>query len=78
MSEAMTDTLLQEYETMIADLGEGATDKQIVAELTSGHNWTEEGSRAVLMLARTFGTAILRNALALALAMEIEDGDFGL
>ena len=41
-------------------------------------DWTEQGAREVLQLARRYGTSILRNALALAAAMKIEDGRVGL
>jgi hypothetical protein len=74
MTRLETRKLLDEYEAIIAELGVDATDEHIVGELVSGHDWTAEGARAILMLARTYGTAILRNALALAAAMQIEDG----
>ena len=78
MNELMTDTLLAEYETIITDLGADATDEQIVRALADRADWTEQGAREVLHLARGYGTSILRNALALAEAMRIEDGDVGL
>jgi hypothetical protein len=78
MPEAMTPTLLAEYETVIAEVGEDATDDQIVARLVQDADWTEQGAREVLHLARHYGTSILRNALALASAMRIEDGTSGL
>jgi len=78
MNELMTDTLLAEYETIITDLGAEATDEQIVRALVERGDWTEQGAREVLQLARRYGTSILRNALALAAAMQIEDGYAGL
>jgi len=78
MNELMTDTLLAEYETIITDLGAEATDEQIVRALVERGDWTEQGAREVLQLARRYGTSILRNALALAAAMKIEDGKAGL
>ena len=78
MNELMTDTLLAEYETIITDLGAEATDEQIVRALVERGDWTEQGAREVLQLARRYGTSILRNALALAAAMKIEDGNAGL
>jgi hypothetical protein len=78
MTAVMTDTLHFEYISLIAELGDDATDDQIVTELVARHDWTERGARAVLSLARTYGTSILRNALALADAMGIEDGSAGL
>jgi hypothetical protein len=78
MNELMTDTLLAEYEAIIADLGMDATDEQIVEALVMRADWTAEGARAVVMLARKYGVFVLRNALALANAMQIEDGEAGL
>ena len=78
MNELMTDTLLAEYETIITDLGADATDGQIVRALVERGDWTEQGARELLQIARRYGTSILRNALALAAAMNIEDGNAGL
>jgi hypothetical protein len=78
MNELMTDTLLAEYETIITDLGAEAADEHIVRALVERGDWTEQGAREVLQLARRYGTSILRNALALAAAMQIEDGSAGL
>jgi hypothetical protein len=78
MTPAMTDVLLSENDTLVTELGENATDEHILTALVAAHDWTEEGARAILSLARTYGTAIPRNALALACAMDIEDGEAGL
>ena len=78
MPELITDVLVSEYDTIIADVGEDATDDQIVAALVRDADWTERGAREVLQLAQKYGTSILRNALALASAMNIEDGEAGL
>ena len=74
MPEIITDVLLSEYEIIIAEVGEDATNEQIVAALVRDADWTEQGASEVLQLARKYGTSILRNALALASAMSIEDG----
>lgn len=78
MNGLMTDTLLAEYETIITHLGAEATDEQIVRALVERGDWTEQGAREVLQLARRYGTSILRNALAIAAAMRTEDGSAGL
>jgi spore coat protein CotH len=78
MPEIMTDVLLSEYETIIAGVGENATDTQIIAALVRDADWTVRGAREVVQLARKYGTSILRNALAVASAMNIEDGTSGL
>jgi len=77
MNELMPEILLAEYETIITDLGAEATDEQIVRALVERGDWTEQGAREVLQLARRYGTSILRNALALAAALNIEDGNAG-
>ncbi len=78
MSAVMTDVLLSEYETIIARVGEDASSEAIIAALVHDADWTEQGAHEVLQLARKYGTSILRNALALASAMSIEDGEAGL
>ncbi|MGE0481992.1 MAG: hypothetical protein AB7Q17_16140 [Phycisphaerae bacterium] len=78
MPELITDVLLSEYYALIADVGDDATDEQIVSALVRDADWTERGAREVLQLARRYGTSILRNALAVASAMDIEDGEAGL
>jgi acyl-CoA reductase-like NAD-dependent aldehyde dehydrogenase len=78
MNELMTGPLLAEYKNTVTDLGAEATDEQIVRALVERGEWTERGAREVINLARQYGTSILRNALALAAAMKIEDGNVGL
>jgi hypothetical protein len=78
MAEVMTDVLMAEYETIITDVGADGNDDEIVSALIRDADWTEQGASEVLRLARTYGTSILRNALALASAMRIEDGTSGL
>jgi len=78
MAAVFISTLLTEYEIIIAKVGADATDEQIIAALVRDSAWTEQGACEVLQLARQYGTSILRNALALASAMSIEDGSSGL
>ena len=78
MNELLTDTLLAEYEALIANLGEHATDEQLGQAIVEQADWTESGARTIVKLARDYGTAVLRNALSLANAMGIEDGDSGM
>ncbi|MFN7431250.1 MAG: hypothetical protein ACK54T_00295 [bacterium] len=78
MPEVISDLLLSEYEGIVSRVGENAIDDAIIAALVGDGDWTDEGARAVVHLARTYGTSILRNALALAEAMDIEDGSAGL
>ncbi|MGE3321466.1 MAG: hypothetical protein AB7K52_04310 [Phycisphaerales bacterium] len=78
MPDLITEPLVAEYEALVARVGDDATDVRIVAALVQDADWTEQGAQEVLHLARKYGTSILRNALALASAMQIEDGEAGL
>ena len=49
----------------------------LVQHLSRAHDWTEEGARAIVTLANKYGTFMLRDALALAIALDKEDGDLG-
>jgi hypothetical protein len=69
--------LRAEYETLLSELSDEPPDDQIVGTLVTNAEWTERGAREVLVFSRQYGRSILRNALALAEAMEIEDGDAG-
>jgi len=46
-------------------------------ELSETAEWTREGARHLASLARSYGSFMLRNALALAVATDIEDGELG-
>jgi hypothetical protein len=70
-------SLKSEYDTLIAELPEDGTDEQIIGALVANADWTDTGAREILVLARRYGTSSLRNALALADALRIEDGDAG-
>lgn len=73
-----TVSLRLEYRELVARMGDNTNDAGIVAALVSEAAWTEEAARIVLQLAQAYGTSILRNALALAEALDIEDGEAGL
>lgn len=77
MNDLMTDTLLAEYQTIVDDLGMDTTDEQIHCALVERGDWTDDGARTVVALAREHGVFVLRNALALAVAEGIEDGTSG-
>jgi hypothetical protein len=60
-----------------ADGTEIADVDSLVQHLSRGRDWTEEGARMIVTLANKHGAFMLRNALALALALGKEDGDLG-
>ncbi len=45
--------------------------------LAQDHDWSYEGARAIIELANNYGSFMLKNALALSIALEKEDGDLG-
>lgn len=78
MANVDFELLMAEYSAMVDTLPREATEDDVVSQLCADHAWTENGAATIVNLARMYGTEILRNALALAAAMEIEDGDAGL
>lgn len=78
MSSLVSDILISEYEDLISNLGTSAENEQIISALVQNHAWTERGATEIVKLSQMYGTAILRNALALAAALGIEDGESGL
>jgi hypothetical protein len=77
-SDAGIAGLRREYAQLLEALPPKPTDRMIVDALVVNADWTREGGRTVLSLAQRYGTFVLRNALALADAMDIEDGSVGL
>jgi hypothetical protein len=78
MHPIMTDLLLEEYVTLTAELGPDPSPEQLTAALVQNADWTPQGAAIVVHLAQTHGTFLLRNALALAHALGIEDGENGI
>lgn len=70
---------VNEYRGLLASAKVGGTKKvdrgRLVQRLSRAHDWTEEGAQAVVTLANEYGAFMLRNALALAIALGKEDGD---
>ena len=50
------------------------TDR-LIRDLSQAHDWTDHGARAIVSLANDYGAFMLRNALALAIALDKDDGD---
>ena len=73
-----TIALRTEYSDLVDGLGKRANPERIVGALTADADWTPHGAQTLYWLARSYGTSILRNALALAEALGVEDGDAGL
>lgn len=76
---------VDEYQALVAAVaGEAETQKgatkwrKLGKLLSSDAEWTQRGGETVLFLAREYGGFVLRNALAMAIALGIDDGEAGL
>lgn len=76
--------LLDEYRSLVESYEHPGTREEgfnwadIADSLHTELGWTPSGAEHIAVLARQYGSFVLRNALALALAMGIEDGELGL
>lgn len=66
--------LVDEYKTLAAS-NSSINWEQIEAKLIDHHAWSETHALTVVNLVREYGGFVLRNAAALAIAFEYEDGD---
>jgi hypothetical protein len=76
--QIVTDSLYSEYASMVKHFGVQRQSSDLVKALVEQCDWTSRGAEIVVMLAQQYGMFVLRNALALAAALEIEDGASGL
>ena len=76
--------LVNEYRSLLHSVrsmrdAQGAVNSDALAEvLRSKADWTQRGAEHIAALVRENGTFVLRNALAIAIALEVEDGSLGL
>lgn len=82
MSESeLLESAVSEYRGLLASAEGTGVEKldmdRLVRDLSRAHDWTEHGARAIVSLANEYGAFMLRNALAVALALDKEDGDIG-
>ncbi len=52
--------------------------EQVECLLEKNADWTASGAKEITKLTREYGIFALRNALALAIALQIDDGENGL
>lgn len=76
---ATVNLTFQEYAAMFQPpKGEQPIDwTRVEAKLQNEMEWTQQGTTHITALARDYGAFFLRNALALALSLGIEDGELG-
>lgn len=76
---ALLQSAISEYDSTVNssyDKVTRAVDREHLARrLSKQHDWTDSGARAILSLANDYGAFMLRNALALAVVLDKEDGD---
>jgi hypothetical protein len=51
--------------------------ERVEHQLSYQNGWTREGAEVITRLARKYGGFMLRNALAVAQVMDVEDGELG-
>ena len=71
-------SFVEEYRVLIDSLGPSPRDEQIRELLIRHSAWTERGAATIVALAKHYGTFVLANALALAEALDVEDGAGGI
>ncbi len=77
------EALISEYEELLPqvvqsdDTVAGENLKLLVGSLCKCADWTEQGADEIIRLATAYGAFMLRNALALAVALGKEDGELG-
>jgi hypothetical protein len=69
-------SLVEEYRSLFGKVGSDTLDS-IEEVLMNEAEWTAEGAEHLVQLAKTYGSFMLRNALAISLALDIEDGELG-
>ncbi len=78
MNREAVDGLVEEYRAVLGDVAADANADDLIATLVRDAEWTTNGAEAIVRLAREYGVFVLRNALALACVLDIEDGELGI
>jgi hypothetical protein len=68
--------LADEYRCLIA-AAKGTSAEALIKALAKKADWTPQAAEHLLQLANDYGSFMLRNALALSLALNVEDGELG-
>jgi hypothetical protein len=68
--------LVDEYRALLASRGTDTVESPEAILVREG-DWTPQAAEHLMVLAKNYGSFMLRNALAISLVLEIEDGDFG-
>jgi hypothetical protein len=68
--------LVEEYRVLLGDIDADSLDRLERILIREGE-WGAEAAAELLQLAKAYGSFMLRNTLAISLALEIEDGELG-
>ena len=68
--------LVHEYRALFDSLDCDKTES-LERRLTDGAEWTPQAAEHLVQLATDYGSFMLRNALAIAVALNVEDGGLG-
>ena len=68
--------LVEEYRSGLSGIGIEDVES-LERALQEAGDWTPIASVHLIALARNYGSFMLRNALAISIALDIEDGDLG-
>ena len=71
------DSLVYEYKSLMATLGNDTAELDFLRELSISSDWTASGAHELLKLVNHYGAFMLRNALAIAVVLGREDGSSG-
>lgn len=69
--------LVVEYRALASDTNNNSAENLSEAMIRCGE-WSPKAAAILISLSKNYGSFILRNALALSIALKIEDGDLGL
>jgi len=76
---ALLQSTISEYDSTVNSTRRKVTrmvDREhLTRALCKDHDWTDGGARTIVTLASEYGAFMLRNALALAVVLDKEDGN---
>lgn len=75
MNNHPVDFLVEEYTALLHEAGNG--EDELLKRLEKDSEWGPVAAKHIVKLATDNGSFMLRNALALSIAMKHEDGDLG-
>ncbi len=74
--EESVSVLVDEYRSLL-DKVDADNLESLEAVLVCKGGWTNRAAEHLIRLSRNYGSFMLRNALAISLALDIEDGGLG-